>query len=161
MSGMPTEPSRPGEVLRRPRFIRSSSFRWTLIFAITLASIVVALFGFTYWKTASYLTARSDQMIMTQVNEMSSLPEQRRLEAIEEHLKQDSRDVQFAGLFGPDGNRVAGNIANLPWGLKAAAVAQRARIAVIGKAGIETLDIRAIERHLPDGEVLGDRAARR
>jgi hypothetical protein len=44
------------------------AFRWALMFAVALAAIVVALFGFTYWQTASYLTARSDQMVMTQVN---------------------------------------------------------------------------------------------
>ena len=97
--------------MKRPQFLRSSSFRWALMLAVALAAIVVALFGFTYLQTASYLTARSDQMIMTQVNAISALPGQRRLDAIEEHLKQDSRGVQFAGLFGSDGKRVAGNIA--------------------------------------------------
>ena len=140
--------------MKRPRFIRSSSVRWALMLAAGLTTIIVALFGFIYWQTASYLTARSDQMIMTQVNEISSLPEPRQLEAIEQHLKQDSRGVQFAGLFGPDGRRVAGNIASLPPGLNAVAAAQRARIATIGKAGIETQDIRAIERQLPSGEML-------
>jgi signal transduction histidine kinase len=139
--------------MKRPQFLRSSSFRWALMLAVALAAIVVALFGFTYWQTASYLTARSDQMIMTQVNAISALPGQRRLEAIEEHLKQDSRGVQFAGLFGSDGKRVAGNIASLPEGMKAG-VAQSTRIAAIDKAGLEDQDIRAIERQLPDDEVL-------
>jgi signal transduction histidine kinase len=139
--------------MKRLRFIRSSAFRWALMLAVALAAIVVVLFGFTYWQTASYLTARSDQMIMTQVNAISSLPEQRRLEAIEEHLKQDSRGVQFAGLFGSDGKRVAGNIASRPAGLKAG-TAQRTKIAAIGKAGPEDQDIRAVERQLPGGEVL-------
>ena len=44
--------------MKRPQFIRSSSFRWALMLAIALASIVVTLFGFTYWQTANYLTAR-------------------------------------------------------------------------------------------------------
>jgi signal transduction histidine kinase len=139
--------------MKRPQFLRSSSFRWALMLAVALAAIVVALFGFTYWQTASYLTARSDQMIMTQVNAISALPGQRRLDAIEEHLKQDSRGVQFAGLFGSDGKRVAGNIATLPTRMNAG-VAQPTRIAAIGKAGLEDQDIRAIERQLPDDEVL-------
>jgi signal transduction histidine kinase len=121
--------------------------------AVALASIVVALFGFTYWQTASYLTARSDQMIMTQVNAISSLPEQRRLEAIEEHLRQDSRGVQFAGLFDTDGKRVAGNIASLPAELKAG-VAQRTKIAAIGRAGLADQEVRAIERRLPGNALL-------
>jgi signal transduction histidine kinase len=145
--------ARPGATMNRAPFLRSSSFRWALMLAVALAAIVAALFGFIYWQTASYLTARSDQMILTQVNAISSLPEQRRLEAIEEHLRQDSRGVQFAGLFGPDGRRVAGNIASLPAEPKAGA-AQRTRIAAIGKAGDEHQDVRAIERQLPGDQVL-------
>jgi signal transduction histidine kinase len=153
IGNMLTELSRQRGHMRPPQFIRSSSFRWALVLAMALASIVVALFGFTYWQTASYLTARSDQMIMTQVNEISSLPEQRRLDAIEEHLRQDSRGVQFAGLFGSDGKRIAGNIASLPTGMKAS-VAQRTQVAAIGKAGLADQDVRAIERQLPGGEML-------
>jgi signal transduction histidine kinase len=151
---VPAEPARQRGIMKRPPFVRSSSFRWAVMLAAALAAIVVALFGFIYWQTASYLTARSDQMIMTQVNEMSSLPGQRRLDAIEQHLKQDSRGVQFAGLFDSDGKRVAGNIASLPPGLTATVAAQRAQIAALGKAGIATEDIRAIERQLPDGGML-------
>jgi signal transduction histidine kinase len=150
---MLAELSRQRGIMKRPQFVRSSSFRWALTLATALASIVVILFGFTYWQTASYLTARSDQMIMTQVNEMSSLPEQRRLDAIEQHLKQDSRGVQFAGLFGTDGKRVAGNIASLPTGMKAG-VAQRTEVAAIGETGVVDQDVRAIARQLPDGGVL-------
>ena len=108
--------------------LRSWTFRRTLMLAAALTSIIVALFGFVYWKSENYLTARSDQMIMTQLNVISLLSDQRLLDAIEAHLKQDARGVQFAGLFGADRRRIAGNIATMPAELKIGAPAQRVQI---------------------------------
>ena len=44
-----------------------------------------------------------------------------------DHLRQDSRGVQFAGLFGADGRRIAGNMEQLPPGLEIDAPAQDVR----------------------------------
>ena len=94
--------------------VRSTTFRRALMLALALAAVIVALFGFVYWKTDNYLTARSDQMIMTQLNAISLLSDQRLMDAIDAHLKQDSRGVQFAGLFRSDGSRMTGNIVEMP-----------------------------------------------
>jgi hypothetical protein len=77
------------------------------------AIFVIMLFGFIYWKTDQYLIARSDRMIASQMNVIAGLSSERRLEALDEHLRQDSRGVQYAGLFGSDGHRIAGNLENL------------------------------------------------
>jgi signal transduction histidine kinase len=134
--------------------LRSWTFRRTLVLAAALTSIIVALFGFVYWKTENYLTARSDQMIMTQLNVMSLLSDQRLLDAIEAHLKQDARGVQFAGLFGADRRRIAGNIATMPAELKIGAPAQRVQIMALRKAGIENQIVQGVARQLADSEVL-------
>src|SRR5260370_11731390 len=96
-----------------PELVRSTSFRRALMLAAALTAIIVALFGFVYWKTDSYLTARSDQMIMTQLNVISLLSDQRLLDAIHAHLKQHSRGVQFAGFLGSAGSRIHANLAML------------------------------------------------
>ena len=134
--------------------LRSWTFRRTLLLAAALTSIIVALFGFVYWKTENYLTARSDQMIMTQLNVISLLSDQRLLDAIEAHLKQDARGVQFAGLFGADGRRIAGNIATMPAELKIGAPAQRVQIMAMRKTGLEHQIVQGVARQLADGEVL-------
>jgi signal transduction histidine kinase len=134
--------------------VRSTTFRRALMLALALAAVIIALFGFVYWKTDSYLTARSDQMIMTQLNAISLLSDQRLMDAIDAHLKQDSRGVQFAGLFRSDGSRMAGNIVEMPPDLKIGAPAQRAEITAIRAAGIEKQAVQAVARQLPDGEVL-------
>ncbi len=137
-----------------PELVRSTSFRRALVLAAALTAIIVALFGFVYWKTDSYLTARSDQMIMTQLNVISLLSDQRLLDAIDEHLRQDSRGVQFAGLFGSDGSRIAGNIARLPPGLKTGTPAHGVQIMAIRGASLENQVVQGVARQLPDGEVL-------
>jgi len=137
-----------------PDLVRSTSFRRALMLAALLAAMIVALFGFVYWKTDSYLTARSDQMIMTQLNVIALLSDQRLLDAIEAHLRQDSRGVQFAGLFGADGSRVAGNIAKIPSGLRIGAPAQGVQIMAIRQASLDSKAVQAVARQLGDGEVL-------
>jgi signal transduction histidine kinase len=137
-----------------PELVRSTSFRRALMLAAALTAIIVALFGFVYWKTDDYLTARSDQMIMTQLNVISLLSDQRLLDAIDAHLKQDSRGVLFAGLFGPDGRRIAGNIAKLPPGLMTGTPAHGVQIMAIRGASLENQVVQGVARQLPDGEVL-------
>jgi signal transduction histidine kinase len=137
-----------------PELVRSTSFRRALMLVAALTAIIVALFGFVYWKTDSYLTARSDQMIMTQLNVISLLSDQRLLDAIDAHLRQDSRGVQFAGLFGADGSRLAGNIARLPPGLKTGTLAHGVQIMAIRGSSLENRVVQGVARQLPDGEVL-------
>jgi signal transduction histidine kinase len=137
-----------------PELVRSTSFRRALMLAAALTAIIVALFGFVYWKTDDYLTARSDQMIMTQLNVISLLSDQRLLDAIDAHLKQDSRGVQFAGLFGSDGRRIAGNIARLPPGLITGTPAHGVQIMAIRGASLENQVVQGVARQRPDGEVL-------
>src|ERR1700692_864051 len=101
-----------------PEFVRTTTFRWAAVAAGAFAVFVLVLFGFIYWTTDHYLVARSDQVIASQLRVMSALPLDRKRDVIEYQLSQDPRGVQFVGLFGPDGNRMAGNLDGLPPGLK-------------------------------------------
>src|ERR1700674_1116407 len=93
--------------MHQTQVIRSNTFQWALAVAGVFAVFVIVLFGFIYWQTDQYLVARSDRMITGQLKVISALLGERRLEAIDEHLKQDSRGVQYAGLFGADGHKMA------------------------------------------------------
>jgi len=114
--------------MRQLQFMQSNTFRWASAVAGVFAVFVIVLFGFIYWKIDDYLVARTDRMIAVQIDYMAALPPERRLDAITDHLRQDSRGVQFAGLFGADGHRIVGNIANLPSGLNVDAPAQSGKI---------------------------------
>jgi signal transduction histidine kinase len=139
--------------MRQPQLIRSNTFHWALAVAGVFAVFVLLLFAFIYRQTDNYLIARSDRMIAGQLNFISGLSGERRVYAIEDHLKQDSRGVQYAGLFGADGGRIAGNLERLPIELKMDDSVQSVR-GVMTPGGRENQVIRAIGRRLPDGDVL-------
>jgi signal transduction histidine kinase len=140
--------------MRQSQVIRSNTFQWALTVAGVFAVFVIVLFGFIYFQTDRYLVARSDRMIAGQLNVISALPGERRLEAIDEHLKQDSRGVQYAGLFGADDHRIAGNLEQLPPELKKDDSVQSVAVTRTLSAGRDTRVIRAIARRMPNGDTL-------
>jgi signal transduction histidine kinase len=140
--------------MRHPQFIRSSTFHWALAVAGMLALLVIVLFGFIYWKTDDYLIDRSDRMIAGQLAYIAGLSSEGQLVAIDQHLKQDSRGVQYAGLFGADGQRMAGNLERFPPGLKMNDSVQSIPVVRMLPAAPESRVIRAIARRMPGGEAL-------
>src|SRR4051794_8083467 len=140
--------------MRQTQFMHSNTFHWALAVAGMFAIFVIVLFGFIYWKTDDYLIARSDRMIATQLNFIAGLPSERRLDAIDQHLKQDSRGVQYAGLFDAEGRRTAGNLEQFPPGLTMNDTVQGVSVMRTLPAGREMHLIRAIARRLPDGNAL-------
>ena len=140
--------------MRQPHFIRSNTFHWALAVAGMFAAFVVALFAFIYWKTDDYLVARSDRMIASQLNAIAALPGERRLDAIDEHLRQDSRNVQYAALFGADGHRITGNLERFPPELKMNDSVQSVSVIKMIGGRREKHLIRAIARRMPNGDAL-------
>jgi signal transduction histidine kinase len=159
MAGTDTPPrlsrkSAPRKPMRQGQIIRSNSFQWALAVAGVFAVFVIVLFGFIYWQTDQYLIARSDRMIASQLNFMAALPAERRPNAINEHLRQDSRGVQYAGLFGADGNKIAGNLDRFPPELKMNDSVQSVPVVRTLSPDRDTRVIRAVGRRMPNGEAL-------
>jgi signal transduction histidine kinase len=142
--------------MRSPQFIYSTTFHWALTVAAVLAVFVTLLFGFIYWKTDKYLIARSDSMIVGNMNIIAAVPEEdRRLNAVNQHLKEDPRSLQYAGLFSPDGHRIGGNLERIPPELKLNDTVQSVPVVKMVSGGKEEdRVIRAIARRAPNGEVL-------
>src|SRR5258705_3457494 len=136
------------------QFIRSNTFHWAAALAALFAAFVTILFGFIYFKIDDYLIARSDGMMTTQVNFFAALPPDRRISALEDHLGQDSRGVQFAGIFDAKGNRLVGNVARLPDGLGAGAGVKSVRMARADDKEPDAPLVRAVARSLDHGHVL-------
>jgi signal transduction histidine kinase len=137
-----------------PEFARTTTFRSAAVAAGAFAIFVLVLFGFIYSTTDRYLIARSDRVIASQLRVMSALPLDRKKDVIEYQLSEDPRGVQFAGLFGPDGSRIAGNLDGVPHGLKLDQSVQNAAVKRTGPKGVETRVVRAIGQYLPGGEAL-------
>jgi signal transduction histidine kinase len=140
--------------MRQLQFLRSNTFHWAFLVAAVLAVFVIVLFGFIYWKTDGYLTARSDGVITAQINGIAGLSPERRLEAIEERLRADLRGVQVAAIFGADGRRITGNLESLPPRLEIDAPAQSADVVRIDRDGREYQVVRAIAKRMKNGDVL-------
>jgi signal transduction histidine kinase len=140
--------------MRQAQIIRSNTFHRALAVAGIFAIFVIVLFSFIYLQTDQYLIARSDQMIATQLNVIAALPGERRLDAIDDHLRQDSRGVQYAGLFAADGSRTTGNLEQFPSELKVNESVQSLSVVRTLPAGREMRVIRAIARRLPNGDTL-------
>src|ERR1700733_13823819 len=105
-------------LMQLPEFGRSTTLRWTLVVAWIFAAFVVSLLGFVYLKARDDLTMRSDRKIASEMRFIVDLSSERRLDAIEDDLKQDPDRVRLEALFGPDGRRLAGNLERLPPDLK-------------------------------------------
>src|SRR6266550_1850151 len=144
-----------GEIpMRQPQFIRSNTFHWALMVAGFFSVFVFLLFGFIYWQIDDYLTARSDRVITLELEGIAGLSPERRLEAIDERLRQDPRGVQLAAIFAADGHRITGNIESLPPNLRIDGPAQAANIVKTNGNGREHQVVRAIARRMRNGDVL-------
>jgi len=134
--------------------MRSNTFHWAFMVGGVFAVFIIVLFGFIYWKIDDYLTARSDRVITAQLEGIAALPPERRLEAIDERLRQDPRGVQLAAIFAADGHRITGNLESLPSDLRIDAEAQGADIIRTDRNGREHQTVRAIARRMRNGDVL-------
>jgi hypothetical protein len=140
--------------MQLPKFARSTTLRWSFLVAGLFAAFIAALLGFIYLKTHGDLTVRSDRMITAQMDVFAALPSERRLDAIGERLKQDPRRILIAGLFGPGGRRIAGNLESLPPDLEIDNAVQSAVVDRVDESGREKQAVRLIARSLPNGDVL-------
>jgi hypothetical protein len=87
----------------------TTTFRWTIAVAgAFILCCTLFLFGFVYWQAAAYVTANIDGLLTESVRVIASEGSERRLDLIEERLRQDPRRIRIAGLFGADGHRIAG-----------------------------------------------------
>src|SRR6202171_1254036 len=145
---------RRNSLMQLPEFTRSTTLRWTFLVAGLFAAFIVALLGFVYLKTERDLTKRSDRMMVSHMGVFADLSPERRLDAINEHLKQDPGRVQLAGLFDANGRRIAGNMESLPPGLRTDNAVQSAVVDRIDETGREKQAVRLIARSLPSGDVL-------
>jgi signal transduction histidine kinase len=140
--------------MRLAGLTRWTTLRWTLLAAGILAAFVVALLGFVYLKTRDDLTERSDRVIASQMSLFAALSPERRLDAIDQLLKQDPGRVLLAGLFESNGRRIAGNLEHLPADLRTDNTVESAEIDRLDESDRRKQAVRLIGRRLPNGDVL-------
>jgi signal transduction histidine kinase len=139
--------------VRLADFVRTTTFRWTLAIAGAFVLCTLLLFGFVYLQTAAYMTSSFDDLITGELRIIAADTPQRRLEQIDERLRNDPRRVRIAALFGADGHRIAGNQESLPVGL-APDTPVNAEVVRIDARGRDIENVRLVTETLPSGETL-------
>lgn len=134
-----------------PDLVRTTTFRWT---ASAFVLCIVLFSAFVYWEAADYMLAKTDAALTEETLAIASDSPNQLLNAIDDRLSQDPRRVKLAGLFGPDGHRIVGNLESLPHGLKLDASVQSSEVIRIDQNGPEEMTVRAMARRLPNGNVL-------
>jgi signal transduction histidine kinase len=136
-----------------PDFARTTTVRWTLAVASAFVLCTLLLFGFVYWQTAAYMTATFDNLIVGELHIIATDTPQRRLEQIQERLRNDPRRIRIAALFGADGHRIAGNLESLPSGVMRG-TPTNATVVRVDARGRDTENVRLATELLPSGETL-------
>jgi len=139
--------------VRLPDFARTTTFRWTLVVAGAFLLCTLLSFGFVFWQTAAYMTAKIDGEILQALRVFAANQPESRLAEIDDRLRQDPRRVKMAGLFGAGGQRIAGNMESLPPGLTPDEPAN-AVVVRVDNRGLERQNVRLVAHPLPGGEVL-------
>lgn len=103
---------------------RSAAFRWGLAVAAALTAQAVLLFAFFWWQTVAQAVSAVDAELASDCPIMAALSRDELLDVIEDRLHSDLHRLQLAGLFGPGGEALAGNVAALPAGLARDGVAR-------------------------------------
>ena len=139
--------------MRLPDFARTTTIRWTLAIASAFVFCTLLLFGFVYWQTAAYMTSTFDNLIVGELSIIAADTPERRLEQIQERLRNDPRRIRIAALFGTDGHRIAGNLDTLPSGLTSDTPAN-ATVVRVDARGRDVENVRLATELLPGGETL-------
>ncbi|OIR19561.1 swarming motility regulation sensor protein RssA [mine drainage metagenome] len=96
---------------------RTVAFRLTLFYSLFFAVCVVMLLGFIYWQTATEMTRRVDQVLTLENIRFGEIAPDRLAAEIDRSIQRDQRHVYFYGLFAPGGQRLTGNVFQLPYGV--------------------------------------------
>jgi signal transduction histidine kinase len=137
-----------------PEFMRTTTFRWTLIIFGAFAISILLMFAFVYWQTAAYMNAGVDRLIIDHADAVATDLPQHRLQAISDYLQEDPRRVKLGALFSPEGDHVGGNIESLPPGLRPDTGVQTVSVVRTDTLGRERQRVRAVARRLADGQTI-------
>jgi signal transduction histidine kinase len=133
---------------------RTASFRMAAAFGGAFAFSSLLLFAFIYWQTAVFETQRVDRLLVDDAAAFAREPGFELLRSVNLRLAKDLHRIAFAALFDADGKLVIGNLPALPPGLPVDGMAHGTRIRHATENGVQTEDVRAVARRLPQGRIL-------
>jgi signal transduction histidine kinase len=130
----------------------TATFRLAALFSAAFTALVLVMFGFIWWQTASEETRRIDRFLTDKAEMLAAQPTEQALVLIQDRTVGDLHRISFAGLFAPDGAPVAGNLAAIPRGLASDGSVREARD--IPSTDQEQGPVRLVARRRPDGGLI-------
>ena len=97
---------------------RTVAFRLTLFYSLFFTVCVIVLLGLVYRQTATEMTRRVDQILTLENSRLGGVSRLHLPDEIDKSIQRDQRHIYFYGLFARDGNRIAGNVAWRPQGVR-------------------------------------------
>ena len=133
--------------------LRSYAFRWALGIALWSTLLSLLLFAFVYWQTAAFMQDELGQVLRHEAQYAAADPA-KAANRIETWISEDLHSVHFAGLFGPDGGKLAGNLDARPPDLPLDGQVQRigTQVAIAGRRLRE--ELWSASMALSDGSVV-------
>ncbi|MBV9653394.1 MAG: HAMP domain-containing protein [Acetobacteraceae bacterium] len=133
-----------------------AALRWTVFIAAGFATMAVVLFAFIYWQAASLERQHIDDVILRESAAIVASRPNDAAQALKDWLNADPHEVRYGGLFGPGGERLAGNLAVLPDALPEDGRPHESVFPTIEREHDPTdpEDVRAIASRLADGRLL-------
>ena len=135
------------------RLVRSFAFRWALGIALWSTLLSLLLFAFVYWQTAAFMQDELAEVLRHEARYAAG-DTAKAAARIETWVSEDLHSVHFAGLFGADGRKLAGNLDARPPELPLDGEVHRigTQVAIAGRRLHEELWSAA--RSLEDGTVV-------
>jgi signal transduction histidine kinase len=102
----------------RYRLLRTSTFRFALVYVGLFGISALLLLGFIYWTTAGYAGRQTDEVILTQASSLAEQYRQRGLDGVAATIAQraarNPRGHAVYLLTDPNGRRIVGNLDRWP-----------------------------------------------
>jgi signal transduction histidine kinase len=140
--------------VKRPTFLHTTGFRWGVVVASIVATVVVLLLAFVYWQCTTALLSPLDSALTGIATDLAPRPTAQILANFADHTEYDPRRVKLRGLFDARGERIGGNLAAVPPSLALDGAPHTVEAVRSDARGRDTETIRAVAERLPDGRVL-------
>jgi signal transduction histidine kinase len=128
---------------------RTTAFRLTMLYGLIFAVGTIALLGMVYVRSGVYLTDRVDGILHTEIEALMRTPRPGLRERIIEDLTLNGDRINVFGLFAANGERLAGNLDELP-----ASLTTDGRAIELPSTPAFPVNARMLARRLPSDEIL-------
>ncbi len=141
-------------VVKTPDIFHTTTFHTAALASAGFAASTMLLFGFIYWQTAVWETARIDSYLTHETQALAREPAGDVALDVSSRFATDLHRQSLAAVFGPDLRVQAGGLAAFPAALPKDGTVHDVVASRSTANGIVTEQIRAASLRLPDGRVV-------